>query len=77
MNLPAPPRSLSRSANFGLLRIDRGLDRMADGRRAERSSDYAEAGKGLRKRRNPIRRTETALTTKAALVHSMLSPCKF
>lgn len=31
MNLPASPRSLSRSANFGLLRIDRGLDRMADG----------------------------------------------
>ncbi len=31
MNLPASPRSLSRSADFGLLRIDRGLDRMADG----------------------------------------------
>ena len=31
MKLPASPRSLSRSANFGLLRIDRGLDRMADG----------------------------------------------
>ena len=31
MNLPASPRSLSRSAEFGLLRIDRGLDRMADG----------------------------------------------
>lgn len=31
MNLPAPTRSPSRSANFELLRIDRGLDRMAGG----------------------------------------------
>ena len=31
MNLPASPRSLSRSADFGLLPIDRGLARMAAG----------------------------------------------